>query len=564
MQIQQRTVVESSQVALEREGVTPWIARLYAARGVGGARDIQPGLDALPGTSTMKGLVELAVEVYQLRAAGKRILVVGDYDCDGATASAILARGLQLCGVDAQFLVPRRLEHGYGLTVEVVRQALAFKPSAIITVDCGISSFEGIEEARRHGVPVFVTDHHLPGDSLPEAALIVNPNQPGCGFPTRSLCGAGVALYLIRALREQLVMRDHVALASLPSIQSLLGWAAIGTVADVVPLDGVNRAIVGAGLKVLRAGRGGPGVHALVKVAGRNEGLLSTQDIAFALGPRINAAGRMATMDAGVNLLLDGGASAMRTAHELNALNVTRRAVEAEMSDDARAQIDGMAACAERRTIVAAHQGWHEGVIGIVAGRLKEQHWRPTVVLAGMENGQFKGSGRSIPGFHLRDALALVDQRNPGLLIKYGGHAAAAGLTLREGGVERFTAAFEEVAGEMLAEEDLRQVQLTDGPLPPEALSLEGARALNEGLWGQGFPAPVFHDDMEVREMRQLCSRETGEPKHLKLKVAVRGVVMGAVWFNQVEPPPSDEKRLYSLTLNSFRGEVSPQLIIQG
>lgn len=563
MDIRTRVANAAATERIAQGGSPEWLAALYASRGVQSAEMLAPPLSDLPSVEGMRGLPEMAKELLRLKRSNKKVVVVGDYDCDGATASAVMTRGLESLGFDIEFLVPRRLEHGYGLTPEVVRQAALRKPDVLITVDCGISSFDGIDEARRLGLPVFVTDHHLQGDSLPEAEFIVNPNQVGCPFPSKALCGAGVALYTVRAVREAMVS-SGVRLADLPSVASLLGWVAIGTIADVVQLDAVNRSLVQHGLRVLRGGAAGAGVQALISVAKRSQPLVSTQDIAFALGPRINAAGRMSTMDAGVNLLLGDGTDASRLAHELDFLNVTRREVEANMAAEAQQQAEALVAEPGRKTLVACHEGWHEGVIGIVAGRLKEKLWRPTVVLAPIEGGGYKGSARSIPGLHLRDCLARVDQLYPGMIRKFGGHAAAAGLTLAEGQLDAFKDAFEVVAGALLSEEDMRRVVWTDGPLPGDALTLEGARRLNDGLWGQGMPVPLFMDELELIEQRVLKDKATGEPKHLKLTARARGVEIGGIWFNQAEPVARKSTLLYTLGLNEFRGEISPQLLIQG
>lgn len=549
--------------SLVAAGQPEWMARLYASRGIADASLIVPRPQALPAPAQMKNLTEMASEIVRMYRMNKRILVVGDYDCDGATASAILTRGLQQVGIPIQFLVPHRFEHGYGLTPEVVRQALERKPDLIITVDCGISSFDGIEVARQAGVPVFVTDHHLPGDTLPDV-LIVNPNQPGCTFPSRNLCGAGVALYVVRAVRDELVKQGVFTRNSLPPVNALFSWVAIGTIADVVGLDWVNRGLVAYGLDSIRRGMGGPGIQALISVAGKRQSMLSTTDIAFGLGPRINAAGRMASMDASVNLLLDNGEDATRLAHELDTLNKERRVVEGDMAAQAEVQAANYLADSSKVTLVAFEPEWHQGVIGIVAGRLKERHWRPTVALAAIENGQMKGSARSIPGLHLRDCLARVDQLNPGLLIKFGGHSAAAGLTLKEGGLEQFRESFEAVAREMLTEEDLTRVMWSDGGLPPEALTLEGAMRLNDGLWGQAMPAPMFVDQVVVKDKRVLVDKATGEPKHLKLRVSIRGIEMDAIWFNQAILTTDQPILAYTLSLNEYRGIVSPQLMIQG
>jgi single-stranded-DNA-specific exonuclease len=549
--------------ALVADNVPEWLARLYASRGISEASQIVPRPQDLPVPALMKNLTTMATEIVAMYRHNKKILVVGDYDCDGATASAIMTRGLQQVGIPIQFLVPHRFEHGYGLTPEVVRQALERKPDLIITVDCGISSFDGIEVARQAGVPVFVTDHHLPGDTLPDV-LIVNPNQPGCTFPSRNLCGAGVALYVVRAVRDELVKQGVFTRATLPPVNALFSWVAIGTIADVVGLDWVNRGLVAYGLDSIRRGMGGPGIQALISVAGKRQSMLSTTDIAFGLGPRINAAGRMASMDASVNLLLDNGEDATRLAHELDTLNKERRVVEGDMAAQAEVQAANYLADPAKVTLVAFEPEWHQGVIGIVAGRLKEKHWRPTVALAAIDDGQMKGSARSIPGLHLRDCLARVDQLHPGLLLKFGGHSAAAGLTLRAGGLELFRQAFEKVAREMLTDEDLTRVMWSDGALPSEALSLKGASILNDGLWGQAMPAPLFVDQVVVKDKRVLMDKVSGEPRHLKLRVSIRGIEMDAIWFNQAELSTDQPVLAYQLSINEYRGMVSPQLLIQG
>lgn len=549
--------------ALTEQGQPEWMAKIYASRGIRSAYEIVPKPQDLPTPAQMKNLPEMASELLDRHLAGQQLLVVGDYDCDGATASAILSRGLQQIGIPADYLVPHRFEHGYGLTPEVVRQAKTRNPDALITVDCGISSFDGIAEAKSLGMPVFVTDHHLPGETLPDA-LIVNPNQPGCTFPTRNLCGAGVALYLVRAVRDEMVKRGMMTRATLPSVSALFGWVAVGTIADVVQLDSVNRGLVAYGLDVLRRGMAGPGLQALMTVAGKRPSMLSTTDIGFALGPRINAAGRMSSMDAGINLMLNTGEDATRLAHELDSLNKARREVESEMAAEAELQAGEFLADPNSVTLVAFEPGWHQGVIGIVAGRLKEKHWRPVVALAEIEGGQMKGSARSIPGLHLRDALARVDQLYPGLLLKFGGHAAAAGLTLRAGGLDLFREAFEAVAKSMLTAEDLTRVVWSDGALPADALTVEGAGLINDGLWGQGMPAPLFVDQVTVLDKRVLNDKVSGEPRHLKLRVNIRGIQMDAIWFNQAHLDTATPVLAYTLAINEYRGIVTPQLVIQG
>jgi single-stranded-DNA-specific exonuclease len=427
-----------------------------------------------------------------------------DLDCDGATACAVGLRALRQFGAEVDYLVPNRFDTGYGLSPEVVRLAVPMRPDLIVTVDNGIASVEGVAEAKRHGIATLITDHHLPGPELPDAAVIVNPNQPGCGFPSKALAGVGVMFYVMLALRAELRKRGAFETGKEPNLADLLDLVALGTVADVVPLDRNNRVLVAQGLQRIRAGRMQAGLKALFAVAGREPAQAGTFDLGFALGPRLNAAGRLADMALGIEALTtDDPGRALNIAQQLDSINRERRAIEADMREAAGILLDDLDA-ESRASLVLFDPEWHQGVIGILAGRVKEQLHRPTFAFARGNEGEIKGSGRSIPGLHLRDALDLVAKRRPRLLKRFGGHAAAAGLTLMEDDLPEFEAEFESVARQLLSPEELQRTLVTDGPLEAGYRGIDTARLLQAEIWGQGFPAPVFADTFEVDSQKLL------------------------------------------------------------
>ena len=559
--------------ALEQAGVHPLLARLFAGRGLRDADDLDPALARLLPPDGLLGIGAAATLLADAIGAGRRLCVVADYDCDGATACAVALRGLHLLGVARErlhYVVPDRALHGYGLTPAIVDLALVHRPDVLITVDNGIASLEGVAHARRSGLAVLVTDHHLPalaGDAivLPDANVIVNPNQPGCGFASKHLAGVGVMFYVLLATRAELRRRGAFDLANQPRLDTLLDLVALGTVADVVRLDANNRRLVAQGLQRIRAGRMQSGVAALFNAAGRDASRAGGFDFGFALGPRINAAGRLADMTLGIECLLtDDPVRAAELAQALDAINRERRDVEAGMREQAELLLEALLAAragsgqALPSALAIYDPAFHEGVVGIVASRLKDSLHRPTFVFARGQDGLLKGSGRSIPGFHLRDALDLVAKRHPGVLLRFGGHAMAAGCTLAEAQFATFDAALCEVALETLAPAALSRTLLSDGPLAAEHFDPVTVRALDAQVWGQAFEAPVFCDAVEV-----LAQRIVGE-KHLKLTLRHAGVLRDAIWFNRTEPVAQRVRIAYRLSLDAYNGRERVQMVVEG
>ena len=447
-----RRPVPDTALALAAAGIPPVLARVFAARGVRAPEDLDTGLATLPSYALLKGAEAAAVRLADAIARGERIVIVADYDADGATACAVGVRGLRAMGADVGFIVPNRFEFGYGLTPEIVAQALDRQPRLIVTVDNGIASHDGVAAAVNAGVDVLVTDHHLPAATLPPTPWIVDPNQPGCEFPSRNLAGVGVMFYVLLALRAELRRRGRFAGASEPQLATLLDLVALGTVADVVRLDRVNRTLVAQGLARIRAGRAHPGVAALFAAAGRDARRAASYDLGFVAGPRLNAAGRLADMSVGIRCLLaDTAAAALPLATELDRYNRERREIEGDMQAAALAAVESIGGVGDACSLALYDAGWHQGVVGIVASRLKDRFHRPTVIFARGGSGELKGSGRSIAGLHLRDALDLVAKRAPGLIARFGGHAFAAGLSIAEADLPRFRTLFEEVAREALS-----------------------------------------------------------------------------------------------------------------
>ncbi len=569
MQLQTRDVPPRLQYALEQAGVHPLLARLLAARGVSSAADLDDGLGRLLPPATLKGTDAAARLLADHLGQHKRICIVADYDCDGATACAVGLRGLAMLGAapdPLRYLVPDRPGHGYGLTPAIVELARAHRPDLIVTVDNGIASLEGVAHARALGIAVLVTDHHLPARIddevvLPEADVIVNPNQPGCGFESKAMAGVGVMFYVLLATRAELRARGRFDETDQPRLDALLDLVALGTVADVVRLDANNRRLVAQGLKRIRAGRMQPGVAALFGTAGRDPARAAAFDFGFALGPRINAAGRLADMTLGIECLLsDDAARAAELAGALDAINRERREVEADMREQAERLVETLAATAAGDAPPAVSlfaPGFHEGVVGIVAGRLKDRLHRPTFVFARGADGLLKGSGRSIPGFHLRDALDLLSKRCPGVLRRFGGHAMAAGCTIAEDGFDTFAQALRDIAAEWLDPPTLTRTLRTDGPLALQWFNAETVRVLDDQVWGQGFEAPVFCDEVEVVQQRLV-----GE-KHLKLRVRHAGTLRDAIWFGHAEPVPERVRLAYRLQLDHWNGQARVQMVVE-
>ncbi|GAB3645061.1 single-stranded-DNA-specific exonuclease RecJ [Ramlibacter alkalitolerans] len=561
MKITRRHVPEAAAKKLVAEGVPPFLASIYAARGVTDVAEVQAGLEHVLPHTGMKNVGEMANILADAIVRGDRLLVIADYDCDGATACSVMMQGLQVLGANVGFLVPDRMVHGYGLTPSIVDEAakLEERPRYIITVDNGISSVDGVAAANALGIDVLVTDHHLPGKVLPAARCIVNPNQDGCSFESKPIAGVGVAFYVVWALTEELTDRGLEPLEPDFRIEHLLPYVALGTVADVVGLDRNNRALVATGLELIRAGQCPVGIGALARAAGRDPKKLSTADIGFGIGPRINAAGRLQNMTTGIQCLTSPELyRATELAAQLDGINDERRALQENMISEAvkliveRADVDAW-------SIAVYGANWHEGVVGIVAGRVKETLYRPTFVLTQAQDGNVKGSGRSIPGFHLKHALDLIAVRHPGLLLKYGGHAMAAGLTLRADGVETFQEALETVCREQLTEDLLDQVLATDGELRPQDLCVDNAHLLRTLVWGQGFPEPVFTGEFDVQDARPMGK----DRAHLKLTLQVGpNHRVNAVKFFHKGATPARVRIAYKLAVNDWGGKESLQLVI--
>lgn len=557
LSIRPRIVPADLEAALRSAGFSALHAKLYAARGITHPQELEHELKNLLPFSLLKNAAAMGARLADAIAAGQRMLIVGDYDCDGATATTLGMKGLAAFGGLVDFIVPNRFEYGYGLTPEIVALAAEQHPDIIITVDNGIASHAGVEAARALGIEVLITDHHLPADTLPNA-LIVNPNQPECEFPSKNLAGVGVMFYVLMALRAELRSRGAFAEKPEPNLAQWLDIVALGTVADVVRLDANNRILVEQGLKRMRAGRAAPGIMALFTAAGRFYGRASCFDLGFALGPRLNAAGRLDDMSFGINTLLAATEEiALPLAKELDHLNRARREIEHGMREEAELALSSVAV-EDSHSICLYNTDWHQGVVGIVASRMKDRFHRPTIVFANGNGDEIKGSGRSIPGLHLRDALDLVSKRHPTLIRKFGGHAMAAGLSLNVADFAPFKAAFEAVCQDLLDESALTRVLETDGELPDEAFVLETAEVLDKQVWGQGFPAPLFEGVFRVVEQRIV-----GE-KHSKLKLATKqGIVLEAMQFNCCEPIPKDVRAVYKINVNEFRGERMLQLQLE-
>ena len=568
MKIVARDIPPRAAWALEQAGVHPLLARLYAARGITGQHELDDALARLLPPHTLRGAREAAALLADAIAQDKRLVIVADYDCDGATACAVGVRGLRLLGArHVQYLVPDRVVDGYGLTPPIARRVAQQGAQVLITVDNGIASCEGVAEAKALGLAVLVTDHHLPGPQLPEADAIVNPNQPGCTFESKSIAGVGVMFYVLMQLRAELRARGVFDAASQPRLEPLLPLVALGTVADVVRLDCNNRRLVAQGLKRIRAGQMQPGIQALFDAAGRKAPAATTFDFGFALGPRINAAGRLADMTIGIECLLtDDPARAAQLARQLDAINRERRELEGGMREQAMLLAESLfeEGDAPPPAISVFDPDFHEGVVGIVASRLKDKLHRPSFVFAASSapgrGHELKGSGRSIPGFHLRDALDLVAKRHPGVVLKFGGHAMAAGCTVAAEHYATFEQAFAQVAQEWLDAATLTRRLETDGPLAPEYCRAELVDTLHREVWGQGFAPPTFSEEVQV-----LSQRLVGEAKnHLSLKLLHQGQPVDAIWFGHTEPLPERALLALRLDVNEWRGERRVQFLVEG
>ncbi|MFC3606460.1 single-stranded-DNA-specific exonuclease RecJ [Stutzerimonas tarimensis] len=544
----------------------PLLARLYAARGVRSAEELDKRLGRLIPYARLKGIEDAVTMLAEALAARQRILIVGDFDADGATASAVAVLGLRLLGAaSVDYLVPNRFEFGYGLTPEIVAVALERRPDLLVTVDNGISSLEGVAAAKAAGLRVLVTDHHLPGAELPDADAIVNPNQPGCLFPSKCMAGVGVIFYVLLALRSRLREQGWFTPGSEPNLAELLDLVALGSVADVVPLDANNRILVHQGLARIRAGRARPGLLAILEVAGRDHRRITSTDLGFILGPRLNAAGRLDDMSLGIECLLcDDPAVARDMAGQLDQLNQDRKAIEQGMQREALAQLKDLPLDEMPFGLCLFEPEWHQGVIGILASRMKERYHRPVIAFADAGDGLLKGSARSVPGFHIRDALDAVAAGHPGLISKFGGHAMAAGLSLPQSHFGAFAVAFDAQVRRQLCADDLAGRVLSDGQLGVEEFHLELARALRlAGPWGQQFPEPLFHGVFQLVQQRVVGER------HLKmvLKSECGRLSLDAIAFNvDRECWPDASVRwaelAYRLDVNEYRGQESVQLLV--
>ena len=574
MKIQVRSAPPRAVWALQQAGIHPLLAQLYAARGVHSADELDDGLARLLSPASMLGAAAAAELLADAMAAGKKICVVADYDCDGATACATALRGLRLLGAalpgwSVTYLVPDRVVDGYGLTAPIAERVKALGSDLLVTVDNGIASFEGVARAKALGMQVLVTDHHLPALSdgrilLPDADVIVNPNQPGCDFESKAMAGVGVMFYVLLALRAELRARSVFTAALQPKLDALLPLVALGTVADVVKLDANNRRLVAQGLKRIRAGHLPAGIASLFTASGRTARVATTFDFGFALGPRINAAGRLSDMTLGIECLLtDDTGRADELARTLDGINRQRRDIETDMREQAQLAADAMIDTDDEPppAIAIYEPSFHEGVVGIVASRIKDRLHRPTFVFAASQaegkSHEIKGSGRSIPGFHLRDALDLVAKRQPGVLLRFGGHAMAAGCTIEEKHFELFEHTLQQVAREWLDAATLMRRLDTDGPLAIEYRRSDVVDTLHKEVWGQGFAAPTFSEELEV-----VSQRIVGE-KHLALKLKHQGQPVDGIWFGHTEQLPAKVTLAFRLDADEYQGVRRVRFVVE-
>ena len=566
MKIIARDIPPRAAWTLEQAGVHPLLAQLFAARGVTHRDELDDGLARLLPPEGLQGAQDAARLLADAIASGKRICIVADYDCDGATACAVAVRGLRLLGAtQVAYLVPDRVVDGYGLTASIAQRVHAQGADLLVTVDNGIASVEGVAQANALGLQVLVTDHHLPGPQLPQAAVIVNPNQPGCSFASKALAGVGVMFYVLLALRAELRARGAFDAGQQPKLDTLLPIVALGTVADVVKLDANNRRLVAQGLRRVRAGLMPAGLAALFTAAGRNARAATGFDFGFALGPRINAAGRLSDMTLGIECLLtDDATRAEELARTLDGINRERREIEGDMREQALVLAQSLFDSEEEPppAICVFDPDFHEGVVGIVASRIKEQFHRPTFVFAASQapgkEHELKGSGRSIPGFHLRDALDLVAKQHPGVLLRFGGHAMAAGCTVAEEHLDTFEQALAEIAAQWLDPATLQRRLETDGPLAPEYRRTDLVDTLQQQVWGQGFAPPVFSEEVDI-----VSQRLVGE-KHMALKIRHQGQPVDGIWFGRTEPLPARVKLAFRLDADEWQGQRRVRFLVEG
>ena len=537
-------------------GLHPKLAILYSARGISSPNNISYELENLIPPKSLLSANSAAKFVAEHIDKKNKIIIIGDYDADGATASACGVLGLKKFGADVSFIVPNRFKFGYGLTPEIVELAAEQKPDLIITVDNGIASIEGVSNAREKGIDVLITDHHLPADILPDANFIINPNQPDCTFPSKNLCGVGVIFYLLLSLRAYYRNEGKFSNTSEPKLSDLLELVCLGTVADLVTLDFNNRILVSSGIKNMRSGMGNYGIRAIAKLSKKNIYEMKTSDLSFSIAPKLNAAGRLADMSLGIKCLISETLDeALLYAKQLISLNDQRRSIETGMLETALSSIN--ITTNNNYSITLFNSNWHQGVVGIIASRLKEKYYRPTIIFAKDDNGLLKGSGRSISSFHLRDALDLVSKEYPEIIVTFGGHAMAAGLAIKEEDFNNFSKAFERITKRLLSEDDLNLTVDVDSSILDVDLDYKTVNLINKEIWGQGFPPPLFLDEFNIISQRVVAE------KHTKLYLSKDEINYDAIFFNNVQIQPDRIRAIYSIEVNDFNGAISNQIIIK-
>lgn len=532
------------------------LASILSARAIDSSNDIDYKLEKLIPYCELSFAESAANFILDMILAKKNILIIGDYDADGATASACAIKGLEKFGANVDFLVPNRFEDGYGLSVSIVEKALEKKPDLIITVDNGIASIEGVEKAKAHGVDVVITDHHLPGDALPNANFIINPNQKSCNFPSKNLCGVGVIFYLLIAIKSQAKKRKLLNKNEEPRLSDLLDIVCLGTIADLVKLDFNNRLLVQFGMHIIRSGEGNFGIRAISQLSNRRLQNLKTSDLSFVIAPKLNAAGRLDDMSLGIKCLLAKTFDeALHHARRLLSLNTERRQIENEMKDSALSK-DILGQLENKKAIALYDASWHQGIIGILASRIKEKFYRPTIIFAKDEEGRLKGSGRSISNFHLRDAIDLISKKNPNLIMSFGGHAMAAGLTILENDFSLFEIEFESVASDLLNANDLSIEFEIDHSILDD-INIDGINLINSEIWGQGFPAPIFKDSFQVLDQKIIGG------KHVKCTLKYKEKKFSAIYFNHEQSLADKIETIYEIDINRYSGKEEIQLILR-
>ena len=532
------------------------LASILSARAIDSSNDIDYKLEKLIPYCELSFAESAANFILDMILAKKNILIIGDYDADGATASACAIKGLEKFGANVDFLVPNRFEDGYGLSVSIVEKALEKKPDLIITVDNGIASIEGVEKAKAHGVDVVITDHHLPGDALPNANFIINPNQKACNFPSKNLCGVGVIFYLLIAIKSQAKKRKLSNKNEEPRLSDLLDIVCLGTIADLVKLDFNNRLLVQFGMHIIRSGEGNFGIRAISQLSNRHLQNLKTSDLSFVIAPKLNAAGRLDDMSLGIKCLLAKTFDeALHHARRLLSLNTERRQIENEMKDSALSK-DILGSLENKKAIALYDASWHQGIIGILASRIKEKFYRPTIIFAKDEEGRLKGSGRSISNFHLRDAIDLISKKNPNLIMSFGGHAMAAGLTILENDFSLFETEFESVASDLLNANDLSIEFEIDHSILDD-INIDGINLINGEIWGQGFPAPIFKDSFQVLDQKIIGG------KHVKCTLKYKEKKFSAIYFNHEQSLADKIETIYEIDINRYSGKEEIQLILR-